>query len=167
MLGRLLLLFVLVPLVELALLVRLGQWLGLWPTLGLVLLTGTVGAALARSQGARALARIQAEVAAGRLPGDSMLDGMGVLVGGLLLLTPGVLTDIVGFALLLPAGRGWLRARVKRWLERRVASGDLRVAVFGAGSGGFPFAGPGGPGRPGVPDPHRGLDPRNEIRLDE
>jgi UPF0716 protein FxsA len=159
MFARLALLFVLVPLAELALLVRLGQFLGLWPTLGLVVATGFAGAALARAEGLRAVRRVQAELAEGRVPGTALLDGLGILVGGALLLTPGLLTDVAGFLLLLPPTRRWLRGRVQRALERRVESGDLRVFVLDP-AGGFPGSRPPDPGE-------HGLDPRNEIRMPE
>jgi len=99
---RLLLLFTLVPLIELALLIEIGQKIGLWNTIAIVVLTGFIGAALARSEGFGIISRIQSELASGQLPGDSLIDGALVLAGALLLLTPGLITDAFGFALLLP-----------------------------------------------------------------
>ena len=133
MFARLLLLFVLVPLVELVLLVRLGQAVGLAPTLGLVLATGVVGAWLARAQGLRTLARFRSEMAAGRVPQGPLLDGLIVLVGGAFLLTPGLLTDVAGFLLLVPLTRAWLKRRVRAAIERSVASGQLRLTVLDPG----------------------------------
>jgi UPF0716 protein FxsA len=133
MFARLLLLFVLVPLVELVLLVRLGQAVGLAPTLGLVLATGVVGAWLARAQGLRTLARFRSEMAAGRVPQGPLFDGLLVLVGGAFLLTPGLLTDLACFLLLVPLTRGWLKRRVSAAIERSVASGQLRVTVLDPG----------------------------------
>ena len=89
MLSRLIFIFVAVPLVELAILLRIGQWIGLMPTVALVVTTGVAGAALARQQGVRAFLAVQRELASGRLPGRSLLDGLAILVGGALLLTPG------------------------------------------------------------------------------
>jgi len=159
MLARLALLFVLVPLLELALLVRIGQVVGLLPTVALVVLTGVLGAALARAEGLRTLLSVQRELAAGRLPGAALLDGLAILVGGALLLTPGLLTDVVGFALLIPPSRRWLRGRVRSWLEGRLRSGELRVAFFGPG--GWTYRGPGDGAGPA------GLDPRHEIEQRE
>lgn len=163
MFARLALLFILVPLAELALLVRLGQLLGLWPTLGVVAATGVVGAALARSQGLRAVRRIQSELSAGRMPGTALLDGAAILVGGAFLLTPGLLTDVAGFLLLLPPTRRWLRVRLRRALERRVETGDVQVFMTGSGigasRGGQSF---GGGARPDDPE----LAAREEIRVD-
>ncbi len=130
MLSRLIFLFVTIPLVELAILLQVGQWIGLWPTVGLVVATGIGGAALARHQGLRAFVAVQRELASGRLPGRSLLDGLAILVGGAFLLTPGILTDIAGFSLLLPTSRRWLQRAAQRSLERRISEGTVRFHVF-------------------------------------
>src|SRR5687767_3606742 len=88
--GLLALMFIAVPILELILLIQIGQVLGVLPTVALVLLTGVAGAALARMEGLRVLRQFQQELAAGRMPGQAMLDGASVLLGGALLLTPGV-----------------------------------------------------------------------------
>ena len=131
MLSRLIFLFVAVPLLELVVLLRIGQWIGLMPTVALVIATGVAGAALARRQGIRAFLAVQRELASGRLPGRSLLDGLAILVGGALLLTPGVLTDLLGFGLLLPASRRWLQGLARRTLERRVREGSVEFQVYG------------------------------------
>ena len=169
LLARLALLFVLVPVLELLLLIRMGEWVGLWPTLGLVVRTGAAGASLARAEGVRVLFQFQKELALGRLPGQALLDGISVLVGGAFLLTPGVLTDVVGFTLLLPPTRRWIQRRVKARLERKIKDGSIRVmtmgpGIFGGTVGGFgPGQHPPGHGSQGA---EPGLDPRNEIRVD-
>lgn len=168
MLGRLFLLFVVVPLVELALLVQLGRWVGFWPTIGLVVLTGAVGAAMARAQGLRTLAALRKELAEGRMPGGPLLDGLAILVGGAFLLTPGLLTDLAGFSLLLPPTRRLLQRGMRSWLERELRSGRVQLQVwtpFGGGPFG-PSTPPGGEGSGDAP-PEEGLDPRNEIRQDD
>jgi len=127
---RIVLLFVVAPLVELALLVWLGTRIGFWPTVGLVLATGGLGGLLARSQGARVLRAIQADLAMGRMPAAHLIDGLMILVGGLLLLMPGLLGDLLGFVLLFPptrtAGKRWLRRR----LERMIASGQASFTMI-------------------------------------
>lgn len=133
MLSRLMLLFVAVPLVELALLLMVGQRIGAGLTVALVVATGIGGAALARQQGLRAVRAVQEELAAGQLPGRAMLDALAVLVGGALLLTPGILTDLAGFGLVLPFSRGWLRSRIQRSLEARMRAGQVQFSVFGPG----------------------------------
>ncbi|MFW6206820.1 MAG: FxsA family protein, partial [Gemmatimonadota bacterium] len=116
-LGRLALLFVVVPLVELAFLIQVGRWVGIWPTVGLVFLTGILGATLARAEGLRTLWSFQQELASGKLPGQPLLDGLCILVGGALLLTPGFVTDLAGFSLLLPPTRRLLQRGMKRRLR--------------------------------------------------
>lgn len=123
MLLRLLLFFTVVPLVELTLLILLAQRISLPLTILLVLLTGVVGAALARHEGLRCLKRVQQELAAGELPADPLIDGLMILLAGALLVTPGVLTDVAGLALLVPV----FRRLVRRWLKRRFRA---RIAVW-------------------------------------
>jgi UPF0716 protein FxsA len=129
-LARLLLLFVLVPLVELAILIRLGTLIGFWPTIGLVVATGTLGAVLAKSQGLRVLQAIQADLRAGRVPTGRLMDGLLVLVGGIVLLTPGLLTDVLGIVLLLPFTRARFMAGVRRRFERMVSAGEVNVITL-------------------------------------
>lgn len=134
MLARLALLFVVVPLLELVVLIQLGQIVGLWPTIGLVVLTGIVGAALARAQGLRTLWAFQESTTRGALPTNAIQDGLAILVGGALLLTPGLLTDVLGFALLLPPTRRWIQARVRNAVARRLEDGRIEMAVVVPGS---------------------------------
>ena len=113
MIPRLLILFILIPLVELFLLVAVASRIQLPATILLVVLTGAWGWYLAKSQGLSILAKIQSEMAAGRVPTAELVDGLLVLIGGIVLLTPGLLTDLVGFALMVPGIRAILRERVK------------------------------------------------------
>ena len=115
MLLVLVVLFIAVPVLEIAILVKLGAILGLWPTVALVVGTGLVGAWLARMEGWRVWSRLHQEIAAGRVPAESMLDGLLIFLGGVLLLAPGVLTDVAGLVVLIP----WTRWLVKRWLRRQ------------------------------------------------
>lgn len=128
---KLLLFFVGVPLLELALLIELGRQLGFWTTLAIVILTGVAGATLAHWQGLRALARIQQELQAGRLPAGELLDGLLILIAGVMLLTPGFLTDICALLLLLP----WMRTAVKQWLKAKflhmLQTGQTSIFVRG------------------------------------
>lgn len=128
--GRLALLFIVVPIVELMLLIRMGQIVGLLPTLALVVTTGVVGAGLARLEGLKTLWTLQSELAQGRLPAQAIMDGLAILVGGALLLTPGILTDILGFSLLLPRSRRAIQERVRARLEKRMREGAVRVTVI-------------------------------------
>lgn len=111
----LLALFVMIPIVEIYLLIKVGGLIGAWPTVGLVLLTAVAGAALLRHQGFATLARAQATLARGEIPAIEMLEGVVVLVGGALLLTPGFFTDTLGLLCLIPS----LRRRLVLWVIRR------------------------------------------------
>lgn len=127
MLYYLLLLFTLVPLVELALLIRIGQVID-WPaTIGLVVLTGIVGWWLARREGLRTLTRLRAELEAGQLPADRMIDALLILVAGAVLVTPGVLTDAIGFLLLIPPARSVVRRRLKAFFRSRFVVMDMNA----------------------------------------
>jgi UPF0716 protein FxsA len=120
MLFRLFLLFALIPVIELALLVEVGGRIGEAPTIAVVLGTGAAGAWLARSQGLRALQRLQEAVRTAQFPGEEIFDGILILAGGLLLLTPGFLTDILGFCALVPGSRYLLKALVKSRVRGRM-----------------------------------------------
>ncbi len=122
MFQRLLFLFIAIPLVEILILIRLGEIMGFWPTVLLVIGTGILGAGLARLYGWTLWLEIQAELQQGRMPTDKMMDGLLVLIGGIVLLTPGLLTDITGFLLLIPP----TRAMAKVWL-RKIFAGQISV----------------------------------------
>jgi UPF0716 protein FxsA len=113
------LLFVTIPPIEIGLFIIVGTRLGLWTTLGIVLLTAVVGANLVAHQGRGELGRVQADFAAGRFPAKPLAHGAMILVAGALLITPGFLTDILGFSLLSPQVREMLRKwGVRRWSNR-------------------------------------------------
>ena len=131
--GRLLLLFIVLPAVELALLIQLGKMIGTLPTFALIVFTGVVGASLARAQGVGVVRQLQRETAEGRMPADALLDGALILVAAALLVTPGVLTDAVGFACLVPAFRAIAKAAFLRRLERAVQQGRVQMHVYGEG----------------------------------
>lgn len=127
---RLLLLFTAVPLLELALLLEIGKLAGLPATLALVLGTGILGAWLAKREGLKTLTRVREEMAAGRLPAEALLDGLLILIAGAVLLTPGLLTDLTGFVLLIPASRRAIRLRIAARMRRGLESEDPRVIIF-------------------------------------
>lgn len=127
--GRLLLLFILVPIAELALLIEIGTHLGLPTTLALIVFTGALGAYLARRQGLGVLAKIRSEMDGGRLPTGQLVDGALILVAGAVLMTPGILTDAFGFFCLFPPGRRRLKSYLSRRFERTVKSGKINMSV--------------------------------------
>jgi len=132
--GKLLLLFVALPAIELALLIEIGSRFGTLHTIALIVVTGVVGAALARGQGIGVVRGIQNEIAEGRLPADSMVDGVMILIAAALLVTPGVLTDTFGFLCLVPAFRRVVRGMLWRRMEEAVRENRIRVDFHG----GFP-----------------------------
>ncbi len=122
---RLILLFTIIPLLELSLLLRIGNWLGAGPTLGLVLGTGFVGAWLARREGLRAWSAVQEQLARGQVPGRELLDAVLVLLAGVVLITPGILTDAVGFTLMTGPGRNWVANRIRKRLETSIDAAQI------------------------------------------
>ena len=122
MLIKLILIFTIVPFIELSLLIELGTYIGTLNTIMVVVVTGIIGAFMARIAGLSVLFKIQENLRAGIFPKDEIFDGILILIGGAFLLTPGLLTDAVGFLLLLPLGREsvkrWLKEVVKKRLDR-------------------------------------------------
>lgn len=113
-----LLLLIGVPIAEIAVFIQVGGWIGLWPTIALVVLTAMIGTALLRQQGFATLMKVRESLAAGRLPLAEVFDGVCLLAAGALLLTPGFVTDAVGFLLLVPP----VRVAVRRWLAAYLMS---------------------------------------------
>lgn len=138
---RLLLLFTLVPLVELYVLIRLGGLLGAGPTILLVLATGIAGAWLARREGFRSWIAVQAELAAGRLPGVELLHALVVVIAGVLLVTPGVFTDLFGILLLIRPVRTAMIGRVRNRIASRLRTGDVQVFIHEGSDGPREWAG--------------------------
>ncbi len=124
---RLITLFVLVPAIELVLLIEIGSRIGTLSTLALIVVTGVVGAQLAGRQGLDVLRRIQRETSEGRLPAVSLIDGAFILVAGALLVTPGILTDVVGLLCLVPAFRRRVGRALRVRFEQAVREGRIRV----------------------------------------
>ena len=119
----LILLFIVVPIAELAVIIQVGEWLGFWLTLAILILDSILGAMLMRAQGRSAWRRFNEAIRAGRVPAREVADGVLVIFGGALLLTPGFLSDILGALLLLPPTRALVRAvLVRRFADRMVTS---------------------------------------------
>ena len=112
----LLILFIVVPIIEIYFLIQVGSAIGVLPTILLVIATAVLGTALLRQQGMSTMRRYQENVQAGKMPAGELLEGLALLVGGVLLLTPGFFTDAIGFTLLLPPTRKgmikWLLSKV-------------------------------------------------------
>lgn len=135
MLARLLLIFIGVPLVELFLFLHAGRLMGIAPTVALVILTGVLGAWLTKQQGLRTLRRYHQALAEGRLPHEEVIEGIMILAAGAVLLTPGFLTDVAGFLVLIPRVRAAARRKLAAHLEGKILAASSPA--------------PGGPGAPG------------------
>ena len=131
----LLFVFIAVPIAEITVFIQAGEQFGLWPTLAIVILTAFGGTALLRYQGLRTLSRVQKSLHRGDVPVGEVLTGLCLLVAGALLLTPGFLTDAVGFALFVPGIQSFLAGGILRALSKR---GN----VWTEGSGVFNTSGP-------------------------
>ncbi|MCP5054154.1 MAG: membrane protein FxsA [bacterium] len=124
MFVNLLLLFTIVPVVELYILVKVGGEIGTLNTIGIVILTGIIGAAFAKSQGIQLIRRIQLSLSQGKMPGQELLHGAMVLAGGIMLITPGFLTDLVGFSLLIPLTRTFYAGLGMKYFKKKFQSGQ-------------------------------------------
>lgn len=118
----LLLLIIIVPVAEIGVLLLSGNLIGVWPTLGVILFTGVLGAYLAKKQGLETIRKVQEQLRYGQMPGEAILEGVCILAGGILLLTPGFITDITGFLLLAPPTQSLFKKLIlkgfRRWMDR-------------------------------------------------
>ena len=124
-------LFIAVPIIEIGLFIQVGGFLGVWTTIALVLITAFVGASLVRSQGIRTLLTVQQRLQAGELPAQEILEGVLLAVSGVLLLTPGFMTDTLGMVILLPGPR----AMLARYLMKKVVVQGSYHSPFNSSTG--------------------------------
>lgn len=136
MLGRILLAVILIPLIELALLSQLMDRMGILTTITVVVVTGIVGISLAKQQGLEIWNKIQRQMASGQPPSQEILHGLMILFAGALLLTPGLLTDCVGFSLLVPSVRRPLGRYLTKWFMSRTV-GQMKTRVWSSDVGGL------------------------------
>lgn len=125
MLFRLILIFTIVPLIELAILIYLGTVIGALYTILIVVVTGILGAVMTRYQGMVTLSKIRSNIENGIIPANELFDGALILAGGLLLLTPGIITDLIGFALLVPYTRRIARRLCRSLTLRKIETGVI------------------------------------------
>jgi len=156
--------FLAVPVVEIYVIIQVGQVIGAWPTVALLLLESLLGAWIVKREGSRAWAALRDSAGTGRLPATELADAGLVLVGGTLLLTPGFVTDLAGFFFVLPPTRPLAR-RLLGWFIARRAARALVTRAPWAGSGGFP--GGGAPSGPRVVQGETVRDPRDPDPDDE
>jgi len=127
---KLLILFVIVPVTELYILIEVGKKIGSLTTIGIIILTGIIGAYLVKSQGFMILRKIQNDLNEGIMPGDSLIQGAIILAGGILLLTPGFITDILGFIFLIPVSRNIVKKYLLKWLKGKIKEGNIYYREF-------------------------------------
>ncbi|MBZ3762851.1 FxsA family protein [Bacillus cereus] len=113
----LLFLFILIPAIEITVLIGSSHVIGLWSTFAMIVFTGVVGVYLAKRQGFKVLGEIQSKLNRGEMPGEAVLDGIFVFVGGILLVLPGYVTDVLGFICVIPITRDLLKPLVMKWME--------------------------------------------------
>ncbi|NRB68235.1 MAG: membrane protein FxsA [Vibrio sp.] len=130
----LLLMFIFVPIIEISLFISVGGYIGLWPTIALVLITAFVGASLVRSQGLQTLMSVQNQLQQGELPAQQIVEGVMLAVSGVLLLTPGFMTDALGMLVLLPAPRAAMAKYLMSKMTVQSVGGGFQG---GFGSGNF------------------------------
>lgn len=127
----LVIIFTLVPIVELYLLIRVGQYLGASTTIMIVILTGIFGAYLAKMEGLRVLYSVQKDLQEGKMPASQLLDGALILVGSVLLITPGLITDAIGFMLVMPQSRALVKVWLKKYLQKIIDKKEGVITVEG------------------------------------
>lgn len=137
MVGALILAFVLVPIAEIAVIIKVGSLIGAWPTVALLVLESALGAALVRREGRRAWQGLTAALRSGRMPSRELADAALILVGGTLMLTPGFITDVVGMLLVLPPSRPLARRLLFGLAARRVTVVQMARGARGGSAAGY------------------------------
>lgn len=120
-------LLVIVPAAEIGILLLSGQTIGVWPTILLIVLTGFLGAYLAKQQGLETIRKTQEQLRRGNMPGEAILDGASILIGGTLLLTPGFITDALGVMLLAPPTRKFFKILMMKAFRKWINKGNIKV----------------------------------------
>jgi UPF0716 protein FxsA len=119
----LLAIFIIVPALEVTGMITLGHFIGGWTTFGLILLSGFVGAYLAKREGRKVWAYARQQMSMGQVPTESILDGICIFAGGIFLITPGFLTDILGFLLVFPLTRPIFKVLLLTFIQKRISRG--------------------------------------------
>jgi len=128
--AKLLILFVIIPVTELYILIEVGKRIGSLTTISIIIFTGILGAYLVKNQGFMILKKIQNDLNDGIMPGNSLIQGAIILAGGILLLTPGFVTDILGFIFLIPVSRNLIKKYLLKWLKGKIKEGNIYYKEF-------------------------------------
>ncbi|HEC98539.1 MAG TPA: FxsA family protein [Nitrospirae bacterium] len=126
MFFKLLVIFIVVPVIELSLLIKVGSIIGTLNTVIIVLLTAVIGAYLVKMEGLSVMYRIQKNMMEGIFPAEELIDGMMILIAGVLLLTPGFITDTIGFLMVFPGSRNVIKRIARRYFDKRITSIHIR-----------------------------------------
>jgi UPF0716 protein FxsA len=118
---------IIIPACEIGILLFSGKTIGIIPTILLIIATGIAGAWLAKKQGLEAIRKVQQEMSFGNIPGESIIDGLCILVGGLLLLSPGFVTDLTGFILLVPSTRKFVKPLLQKAISKRIDQNRFKI----------------------------------------
>ncbi|WP_456273776.1 FxsA family protein [Bacillus sp. AK031] len=118
---------IVVPALEIGLLILSGQTFGVWATILMIIATGVLGAYLAKRQGLQAIQSVQEQIRFGQVPGDAIVDGLCILVGGVVLLTPGFITDAIGFLLLFPQSRRLIKPFILKVIKKWIDNGNVII----------------------------------------
>jgi len=129
MVLKLFLAFTLIPVLEIYFLIKIGYYLGAFNTVIVVIVTALLGASLARREGIRTMTRVREGLNRGELPADEMLDAVLIFIGGIVLLTPGFLTDLAGIAILIPNSRVWLKRRLRKKLDEWISENRADIII--------------------------------------
>ena len=130
---KLVILFTVLPAIELYLLIKVGSVIGAGTTIAIIIITGVLGASLARMEGLKTLFEARREAEQGRIPADQLISGVLILLSAAVLATPGFITDAIGFSLLIPPIRGAVAVWVKKWLQRKMADDSGSFNYYGSG----------------------------------
>jgi UPF0716 protein FxsA len=121
------LLIIVIPAIDIGVLLLSGKTIGFLPTIAFIILTGVVGAYLAKREGLQTIKRVQEQLSYGQIPGESLLDGICILIGATMLLTPGFITDVFGFFLLFPPSRKPFKFLMINALRKRIEKGNIKI----------------------------------------
>ncbi|MCQ6278350.1 FxsA family protein [Bacillus sp. EB600] len=120
-------LLILIPTVDIGILLLSGKTIGVLPTIAFIILTGVIGAYLAKKEGLQTIRKAQEQLSYGQIPGEAVLDGICILVGGTLLITPGFITDILGFLMLFPITRKLFKVVMKKSFRKWINRGNIKI----------------------------------------
>ena len=127
MFFKLFLIFAVVPVIELALLINIGSLIGVLNTVIIVVLTATIGAYMVRMEGIGVMYRIQRNMQEGIFPGEELINGMMILIAGAMLLTPGFFTDVLGFLMVFPVSREFIKKIARRYIKKKMSSDEIEI----------------------------------------